>query len=216
MKHFNFKIWLLHTEQSTVGTEEVDASQVLSKYGKMKDSIEMVRLYDQKLPQEQKLLADISTIADLHSGKAFGMFINTENSNVIGQDVLDQIRKVYPNDPLIDKKVQKLSRKQILDHLPEDVRKTIDPKKIIPSTIIRVDVVDHLKKYGDSPAAVIELASTIVHEATHVIEYRDKGETFDGPGTMVEKAEAAFKTWVKGNWNFISKKFNLQGAYPFA
>ena len=215
MIHSNFTKWMQLKEQSTVGTELVYATEVVAKYNRMKDSIELVRMYDQKLDQEHKLLNDISTIADLHSGKAFGMFINTENSNVIGKDVMDQIRKVYPNDPLIDKKVQKLSRKQILNHLPEDVKRTIDPKKIIPSSIIRIDVAAHLKKYGDSAAAIIELASTIVHEATHVIEYRDKGETFDGPGTEVQKAESAFKSWAKSNWPMISKKFNLSGPYPF-
>ena len=110
MKHIKFVKWLKLREQSTVGTEFVNASQVLSKYGRVKDSIELVRMYDQHLADDRKILADISTIADLHSGQAFGLFINTDNSNVIGQDVLDQIRKVYPNDPLIDKKVQKLSK----------------------------------------------------------------------------------------------------------
>ena len=216
MKHIKFVKWLKLREQSTVGTEFVNASQVLSKYGRVKDSIELVRMYDQHLADDRKILADISTIADLHSGQAFGLFINTDNSNVIGQDVLDQIRKVYPNDPLIDKKVQKLSRKQILDHLPKDVSQKINPRKIIPSAVIRLNISDHLRKYGDSPAAIIEIASTIVHEATHVMEYRDKGETYDGPGTEVEKAEASFKGWVKQNWNVISKKFNFSGAYPFA
>ena len=216
MLHLNFSNWLQIKEQSTVGTELVDASQVLTKYAKIKDSIELVRMYDQNLDPEHKLLYDISTIADLHSGKAFGMFINTENSNVIGKDVMDQIRKIYPNDPLIDKKVQKLSKKQILDHLPDEAKKTIDPKKIIPSSIIRISVDDHIKKYGDSPAAIIELASTIAHEATHVIEYRDKGKTFDGPGTMVQQAESSFKAWVKQNWKMLSQRFGFSGPYPFS
>ena len=158
MKHIKFVKWLKLREQSTVGTEFVNASQVLSKYGRVKDSIELVRMYDQHLADDRKILADISTIADLHSGQAFGLFINTDNSNVIGQDVLDQIRKVYPNDPLIDKKVQKLSRKQILDHLPKDVSQKINPRKIIPSAVIRLNISDHLRKYGDSPAAIIEIA----------------------------------------------------------
>lgn len=215
MIRLDFSKWLMALESSTVGTEEVNAQQVISTYNRVKDSIEIVRMYDQTLPDDRKLLKNISTIVNLSSGAAFGMFINTDNNNVIGQDVMQKIQSIYPNDPIIGKKVQKLSRKEILDHLPEDLKKQIDPRKIQPSDVIKINVRGHLQKYGDSPAAIIEIASTIVHESTHVIEYVEKGETFDGPGTMVEKAEDAFKSWAKQNWPIISKKFNLQGSFPF-
>lgn len=205
-----------YLDESTVGTEEVDARQVIGLYKRVEDSIRLVKMYDQTLPMNQQLLRDISTIADLHSGSAFGMFINSDNTNVIGPDVMQKIKLIYPNDPMIGKKIQKLSRKQIIDHLPDDVKKEIDPKKIQPSDIIKIDVKKHLNKYGDSAAAIIEIASTIVHEATHVLEYVEKGETFDGPGTAVEKAEASFKNWVKSNWQNISRTFNFAGPYPFS
>ena len=92
----------------------------------------------------------------------------------------------------------------------------IDEKKIIPSDVIRVDVMKHVKKYGDSPAAIIEIASTIVHEATHVIEQEETGRTADGSGTAVERAEAEFKSWAKQNWRNLSVKYGMQGDYPFA
>jgi hypothetical protein len=204
-----------YQEQSTLGTEEVDARQVMSLYGRVKESVEMVKMYDQTLPVNQQLLRDVSTIANLSGGSAFGMFVNSDNTNVIGQDVMQKIKLIYPNDPMIGTKIKKLSRKKILDTLPDDVRKQIDPRKIQPSDIIKIDVKKHLAKYGDSDAAVIEIASTIVHEATHVKEYVETGETFDGPGTAVEKAEASFKSWVKANWPTISRRFNFSGPYPF-
>lgn len=205
-----------YQEQSTVGTEQVDARQIISLYGRVADSVEMVRMYDQTLPQDKQLLRDISTIANLSSGNAFGMFVNSDNTNVIGPDVMQKIKLIYPNDPMIDTKIKKLSRSKILETLPEDIKKQIDPKKIQPSDVIKVDVKKHLAKYGDSAAAVIEIASTIVHEATHVLEYVEKGETFDGPGTAVEKAESAFKGWVKANWPTVSRRFNFSGPYPFS
>ena len=204
-----------YNEVSTIGTEDVEASQVISIYGRVKDSVDLVKMYDATLPRDQQLLRDISTIANLGSGSAFGMFVNSDNTNVIGQNVMSKINTIYPNDPMIGKKVQKLSRKQILDHLPTEVKSQIDPHEIQPSDIIKIDVRKHLAKYGDSPAAIIEIASTIVHESTHVLEYVEKGKTFDGPGTAVEKAEAAFKAWVKANWSTISRKFNFAGPYPF-
>lgn len=205
-----------YQENATLGTEQVDSRQIMSLYGRANDSVELVRMYDQTLPIEQQLLRDISTIANLSGGSAFGMFVNSDNTNVIGQDVLQKIKLIYPNDPMIDTKLKKLSRKKILETLPEDLRKQIDPKKIQPSDVIKVDVKKHLAKYGDSASAVIEIASTIVHEATHVKEYVEKGETFDGPNTAVEKAEASFKSWVKSNWQTISRRFNFSGPYPFS
>jgi hypothetical protein len=73
----------------------------------------------------------------------------------------------------------------------------------MPSDVIRVDVRRHLAQYGDTPAAVVEIASTIIHEATHVKQFEDEGHTEDGAGTRVEQAEAAFKNWV----NELGKTF---------
>jgi hypothetical protein len=205
-----FKKWL---EQSTIGTEDVNSSQVESIYGKVKQSIDLVKMYDRQT--RLNLLVNISTIANLASGSAYGVFMSAENRKAIGPDVAKNIQVVYPNDPSLAQKIQKLSKHTLLQYLVKH-DPSIDPKKIIPSDVIHVDVKKHLQKYGDSPAAIIEIASTIVHEATHVKQYEDEGHTEDGPGTEVEQAEASFKNWVKQNWQSIANRFQFQGQYPFA
>lgn len=194
--------------ESTVGTEEVDSSRVERLYSRVKDSVRLVRMYDEATGQH--LLTNISTIAELGTGNALGLYVSSENKKSIGPEVINKIKLIYPNDADLVKKLNQLPKKVIMQYLPD-----IDPKRIIPSDVIRVDVMRHLRNYGDSPAAVIEIASTIVHEATHVKEFEEVGKTFDGPGTAVQKAEAAFKNWVKQNWARVSSTFNLQGDYPF-
>lgn len=194
--------------ETTVGTEEVDSSRVEARYARVKDSVRLVRMYD--AATGQKLLTNISTIADLASGNAFGVYMSSENKKVIGTDVVNKIKFIYPNDPALSTKLHRLPKKTIMQYIPG-----LDPKKIQPSDVIRIDVNKHVQRFGDSPAAIIEIASTIVHEATHVIEFEETGQTKDGPGTAVEMAEAKFKEWVKRNWPLVSRTFNFSGNYPF-
>jgi hypothetical protein len=216
MKMTKFAKWLSSREssgspkknESTVGTEDVDSSQIERLYGRAKQSVQLVRMYDSATGQ--RLLTNISTIANLAAGSAFGVYMSGENRKSIGADVLNRVKLIYPNDPSLDQKLQKLPKKTIMQYLPK-----VDPNRIVPSDMIHVDVAKHLAKFGDTPAAVIELASTIVHEATHVLEYETTGQTKDGPGTAVEIAEAKFKNWVKTNWQTIARRFNLEGNYPF-
>jgi hypothetical protein len=196
-----------YTEQSTVGTEEVDFSQIEQRYSKTKISVMLVRLYDQMT--NQKLLTNISTIANL-SGSAYGVYVSSENKKVIGSDIVNKIKLIYPNDPSLGEKLQKLPKKVLMQYMPH-----LDDKKIVPSDVIHVDVNRHLSNLGDSPAAIIEIASTIVHEATHVLEYETTGQTKDGPNTAVEVAERKFKAWVQQNWKMLQQKFGFQGEYPF-
>ena len=204
--------------ESTLGTEDVDASQIESLYANVKKSVMIVRDFDKTRPIENKqnpvhvqLLRRISTSANLASGSAYGVYMSSENKKWIGPDVVNQIKLIYPNDPTLGQKLQKLPKHTILQYIPN-----IDEKKIVPSDVIHVDVMKHVKKYGDSPAAIIEIASTIVHEATHVIEQEETGRTADGSGTAVERAEAEFKAWAKQNWRNLSVKYGMQGDYPFA
>ena len=60
-----------------------------------------------------------------------------------------------------------------------------------------------MQKYGDSKEAVIEIASTIVHEATHSIEFQSTGKTNEiGP----QNAERKFIDWVSKNWKTITQR----------
>jgi len=196
-----------YLEQSTLGTEDVNAAEVESIYAQAKKSVMMVRDYD--AATGANLLTNISTIANLASG-AYGLYVSSENKKSIGPDIVQRMRMIFPKDAELDRKLHTLPKKVIMQYVPN-----IDPKKIIPSDVIRINVRKHLSQYGDTSATVVEIASSIVHEATHVKEFEETGATRDGPGSAVQQAEASFKNWAKQNWKQLSAKYNLPGEFPF-
>ena len=96
---------------------------------------------------------------------------------------------------------------QKLDQVPNAVIKKyipdIDMKHLQPSDVIRVNVQKHIAAHGDTLETVIEIASTIVHEATHEIELQTTGQTNE---TGPENASKQFLSWVKSNWNTIIQR----------
>ena len=193
MNYMHFAKWL---EQTTVGTELVDSSKIDVLYEKAKISVQIVQLYDKMT--NQKLLTNISTIAPLSSG-VYGMYMSSENHKVIGKEVLDKMKLLFPKDIMLDKKLQTLPNAVLKQHLPD-----LDEKQIIPSDTIHVNIQKILKQLGDTPQAILEIASTIIHEATHELELQTTGKTSEvGPVA----AERKFIDWSKSNWNLLSKKF---------
>ena len=193
MNYMHFAKWL---EQTTVGTELVDSSKIDVLYEKAKISVQIVQLYDKMT--KQKLLTNISTIAPLSSG-VYGMYMSSENHKVIGKEVLDKMKLLFPKDIMLDKKLQTLPNAVLKQYLPD-----LDEKQIIPSDTIHVNIQKILKQLGDTPQAILEIASTIIHEATHELELQTTGKTSEvGPVA----AERKFIDWSKSNWNLLSKKF---------
>ena len=110
-----FTQWL---EQNTLGTEEVDSSQIERLYDKAKISVELVQKYDQTLPQDEKLLLRINTILPLSSG-VYGLYMSGENKSVIAPDVLNKLKLIFPQDMLLSQKLQKLPISVIKQYVPD-------------------------------------------------------------------------------------------------
>jgi hypothetical protein len=206
----SFLSWL--AEQTTVGTEEVDERQIDAVYDKAKFAVKIVRLYDDlvkrdgpNLPvQNRKLLKNISTIATLQAG-AYGLYNSGENRKVIGPDVANRLKMIFGQNVLNQSSLEKLPNVVIKKYIPD-----IDDKQIQPSDIIRVNVKRHLDTHGDSLATILEIASTIVHEATHELEMQVTGSTNEvGP----TNAEREFMNWVKKSWNVITQRIPELKAY---
>ena len=102
---------------------------------------------------------------------------------------------------MLNKKIKTLPVSVLKKYLPD-----LDANKIRPSDTIHVNIQKILREFGDSSRAIIEIASTIVHEATHQLEFNFYGKTGE---TGTKPAEDAFILWVKKNWGTISRKFGL-------
>lgn len=188
----NFLKWL---EMNTLGTEYVDESKIDALYQNAKISVKLVQLYDKF--NQVKLLHNINTILPLNSN-VYGLYMSGENKKVIGNSVLDKLKLIFPKDQLINQKIQKLPNFVIKKYIPD-----LNPEDLKPSDTIHVNIKKIVDQYGDSKEAIIEIASTIVHEATHEIELQSTGKTDEiGP----QKAEKVFVSWVFKNWNMIQNQ----------
>lgn len=180
--------------------EDVDESQVDLIYDKTRLAVQLVRLYDQSLPVEKRLLRHISTIANLASG-AYGLYNSTENHKEIPPNMRNSVR--YKFGP------QMLNQ---LDQMPEAVLTQYMPElqgKVARGSIIRVNIRRIVRELHDTLRAVVEIASTIVHEATHELEFQGTGKSSEaGP----KQAEHAFVQWVTNNWNSIVQKIPELGS----
>jgi len=182
---FQFRKWLA---ENTVGTDQV-ASQIDALYGRAKYAIKLVQMYGKAT--NQRLLNNISTIAPLYSG-VYGLYNSSENKKVLGPQAASKIKFKFGKEMLDRGSINTLPQKVIKQHIPD-----IDERSIVPSDVIHVNVRKIVSELGDTPLAVIEIASTIVHEATHELEFQSYGRTDE---TGPKAAEARFKDWVKSNW----------------
>jgi hypothetical protein len=183
----NFKEWM-----NTVGTDIVDDRQIDSIYNKAKYSVKLVQLYSKLTGQ--KILNNISTIAPLSQG-VYGLYNSSENKKVIGPSVANKVKFKFGQSMIDQNKLNTLPNVVIKQHIPD-----IDINQIKPSVVIHVNVQKIVRELGDTKNAVIEIASTIIHEATHDLEYQSTGKTNEvGP----KNAEAKFKDWVNKNWSLI-------------
>lgn len=188
----NFKEWL---SQNTVGTELVDSSKIEQLYNKAKLSVKIVQIYDKMTGQT--LLKNINTVAPL-SGGVYGMYMSRENKKVVGKQIVDKLKLLFPKDMMLNQKIQTLPNSVIKKYVPD-----LDEKQLQPSDTIRVNVKKIVSELGDTKEAVLQIASTIVHECTHEIELQTTGKTNEiGP----KNAEAKFIQWANQNWNLLKTR----------
>lgn len=196
----NFKLWF--SENATLGTELVDDSQINAVYNKAKYAVKLVQMYDLTLPQKDRLLPNISMIANLSlRPDVLGLFNSKENKKVLSSVGAQKIKLKFSPEILKKTPVDKIPETIIRKYVPD-----LAPNDIMQSDVIHVDVRNILRRYGDTPEAIVQIASTIVHECTHEKEREETGTTRDGPGAAVEIAEQKFRNWVDKNKNMIAQR----------
>jgi hypothetical protein len=183
-----FKEWFLK-EDATLGTEQV-IDQISQAYSKSKYAIQLVQKYDSSLKTGAKLLPNINIIAQLSAApNVFGLYRTDEKkkiiSNKVPKDIADKIKTVFKG------KEGSVPEVTLHKYFPQ-----LKPEDILESDMIRINVNDIVRQLGDTPKAILEIAKSIVHEATHELEHEITGSTKDGPGATVEKAEEAFENWA--------------------
>ena len=153
---------------NTLGTDIVDERQIDAIYNKAKFSVKIVQLYSKLTGQ--KILHNISTIAPLSQG-VYGLYNSAENKKVIGPSIANKIKFKFGQDVMSQNKLNTLPNAVIKQHVPD-----IDASQLKPSVVIHVNIQKIIRELGDTKEAIIEIASTIIHEATHDLEYQNTGK----------------------------------------
>lgn len=196
-----FKKWL----ENIIGTDNVE-SRIDHLYDKAKFSIKIVQLFDKeqwpKVSQmifgkriQSGLLKNISTIAPLNSG-VYGLYNSKENKKIIGPQAANKIKFKFGSNLIQQNNIQKLPNQVIKQHIPD-----IDENQLKASDIVHVNVQKIVKELGDSREAIIEIASTIIHEAVHSLEFQNTGKSDE---TKTKAVELFFKSWIDQNWPRIT------------
>jgi hypothetical protein len=175
----NFRDW--------VNTQvEVDESEIDQLYDKSKISVELVKMY------KPELLQNVSTIASLsgpHAGRAYGLYNSGENQDII--DSAEEQRLIWRSGGRLTKDRLKGIQPKILQQYYPD----LDMRKVNPGDTIHVNIPKILRdpQVQSDYDAVVQIASTIVHECTHDDEFRKRNQTSElGP----DREQAEFSRWL--------------------
>jgi hypothetical protein len=176
--------------------QDLDSSQIERQYDKARISVELVRMY------RPEFLENISTIADLASG-AYGLYNSGENKKILPPDY--EQRLIYWGKVKKDQ-IGAIPTKMIKQYFPD-----LDERKIRSGDTVHVNVRRILSQARSDVEAVLQIASTIVHEATHRIERETKGQTFE---TGPKGEEQKFMNWAMQNLQMIIQKYPELGGQP--
>jgi len=185
----NFKEWF-----STQDTQ-VDERQIDAVYDKAHIAVDLVRSY------RPQLLTNISTIANLATG-AYGMYNSAENQKVLPPDVERWLiyRGVNKNE---------------LGNIPSMIYQKygVNPQNIKSNNTIHVNVKRIISQARTELEAVLQIAATIVHEATHSIERESSGLTDE---IDPKAAERQFMREMESKIPEIIQKYpELKGGQEF-
>lgn len=170
-----------------------DEKQIDQLYSKAHLAVKIVNMYN------PRILDNIAVIANLVSG-AYGVYNSGENQKVIPRDLENNL--IYYGR--VDKRsLGNIPKKTLAQYYPQALN------QIKEADTIRVNVRRIMQEMGNDFDAIIEIASTIIHEATHEMEREQTGTTSEvGP----VNAERVFKDWVNKSRTTLMSRFpDLQG-----
>jgi hypothetical protein len=169
--------------------EKIDTSQIERVYDKARYAVEIVRMYN------PAYLENITTIADLAAG-AYGLYNSGENQKMLPPEYE---KRLIGWGNINKKNLGVLPKKTLRQYFPD-----LDERSIRSGDTIHVNVRRILSQAKSQVEAVLQIASTIIHEATHEHEREGKGDTTEtGPRTEENK----FMAWAAQNLQKILQKF---------
>lgn len=177
------------TFREFMAQQPLDETQIDTVYGKSKISVELVKWYD------PHLLDSIHTIANLASG-VYGLFNSGDTERKLPPEV-EQNLLYYGR--VTRSNLQNIPRQTLKQYYPQ-----LKDDQIRDAYTIKVNVNRILRESRSDFEAVVQIASTIVHEATHKSDYAKAGQAGE-PNAY--GAERRFMNWVQQNVRAILQKY---------
>lgn len=160
----SFKLWL---------NEDVDDSAIIRAYDKARIAVNLVKKY------RPQVFQNISVISNLASG-AYGVFTHFEIDD--------------GHSGLVRGKPHKAELNQIPKQMIQQAHPGINPALLEKGEAIKINIQRILNdpKINSDLEAVIQIASTIIHESVHEMEVREKGTTSEVGPQAAEKEFVQF------------------------
>jgi len=157
-----------------ISSSAVDESEI-DRYRFSYIAVRLVLWYN------ESLLDPVKKIGDLPSG-AYGVFNTAENERILPDGVKESIGLSEDAPDSWSATIPETTLKQYFPNI-----------NIVANNTIRINISRIMSEQSDDWSIVSEIASTIVHEATHVREWESYGFTSEGGPEMAEKM---FLSWV--------------------
>lgn len=190
----NFKSWFYKLISEQI--KEPNISQIESIYNKSHVALKLAEAW----PDGAKLLSRVSVVGNLASG-VYGIFLSKENKKVLPPDVES---KLIHYGKIDKSNLMTLPNAYIKELYPE-----IDINRIQESDTIHVNIRRILSEIKDDLHRIIEIASTIIHEATHVEDFQGRTKAkinmHDDPQSEAHAKdnERKFQLWVNQNFKSL-------------
>ncbi len=169
--------------------QNTDESQIDRLYKKAHVATQIVKMYN------PKLLEGISTIANLATG-VYGVYMSGENKKIMPPN-LEQSLIYYGK--VGRHNLDMIPKKTLTQYYPQ-----LHPETIKNSDTIHVNVRRIMMESGSDSEAILQIASTIIHECTHEAEREMTGQTSEaGPVA----AERVFMNWAQQNMSRLTARF---------
>lgn len=170
--------------------KKLDHQQINAIYDKGHIAIELAQQYAQE--RYPDLLTNVTTVANLASG-AYGLYNTADNQKTLPPDVERWL-------------IYRGIKKEDISKVPYIILQKwgVDPRQVRISDTIHVNVKRILNQSKNDLDAILQISSTVLHEAMHEKEQEMTGQSSEiGP----KKVEDDFMMWAKNNLQRILKNY---------
>lgn len=190
----NFKSWFNNLVQEQ--SKEPNISQIESIYNKSHVALKLAQAW----PEGARLLSKVSMVGNLASG-VYGIFLSKENKKILPPDIEQKLIHFG--------KVDKNTLMTLPSAYIKELYPDVDVNRIQEADTVHVNVRRIVSEISDDLHRIIEIASTIIHEATHVEDFQGKTKAklnmHDDPQSEqhAQQNEKLFQNWVKTNFKSL-------------